>query len=164
MDFKDYYSVLGVDKKATQAEIKKAYRKLAIKHHPDKNPGDEAAEERFKEIAEAHEVLSDPEKRKKYDELGSNWKHYENSDFGPSGKSGSFRKRRTYGDVNPEDYFGGGSGFSDFFESFFGSMGAGMRDDVEFSFGFDSPLADLNGEVPIYLHEAYHGAERIVDR
>src|SRR5690554_226304 len=163
MDFKDYYSVLGVDKKASQAEIKKAYRKLALKYHPDKNPGDKAAEERFKEIAEAHDVLSDPEKRKKYDELGSNWKQYENAGSGPFGRAGSYKRRETYGDVNPEDYFGGGSGFSDFFESFFGSMGAGRMSEGDFSFGFDSPPQDLTGEIPIDLHEAYHGAERIVD-
>ena len=75
MDFKDYYSTLGVAKTATDKEIKQAYRKLARKHHPDVNPGDKAAEARFKEINEAYEVLSDPDKRKKYDELGANWRH-----------------------------------------------------------------------------------------
>src|SRR6266850_6680558 len=77
MDFKDYYSTLGVAKTATDKEIKQAYRKLARKHHPDVNPGDKGAENRFKEINEAYEVLGDPAKRKKYDELGSNWRMYE---------------------------------------------------------------------------------------
>ena len=77
MDYKDYYKILGVDKKASQDEIKKAYRKLAVKYHPDKNPGDKASEAKFKEMNEANEVLSDPEKRKKYDTLGENWQHYQ---------------------------------------------------------------------------------------
>src|SRR5471030_1164935 len=77
MDFKDYYSTLGVAKTATQKDIKAAYRKLARKHHPDVNQGDKTAEGRFKEINEAHEVLGDPGKRKKYDELGANWRKYE---------------------------------------------------------------------------------------
>src|SRR5262245_8925411 len=77
MDFKDYYSTLGVAKTATDKEIKQAFRKLARKHHPDVNPGDKAAESRFKDINEAYEVLGDPAKRKKYDELGANWRMYE---------------------------------------------------------------------------------------
>src|SRR5215510_13630254 len=77
VDFKDYYSTLGVAKTATDKEIKQAFRKLARKHHPDVNPGDKAAEAKFKEINEANEVLGDPEKRRKYDELGANWREYE---------------------------------------------------------------------------------------
>src|SRR6185295_11086078 len=77
MEYKDYYKTLGVSKSATQDEIKKAYRKLAVKYHPDKNPGDKKAEEKFKEVNEANEVLSDAEKRKKYDELGENWRSYQ---------------------------------------------------------------------------------------
>src|SRR6202051_1216007 len=82
MDFKDYYSTLGVAKTATDKEVKQAYRKLARKHHPDVNPGDHVAEARFKEINEAYEVLGDPAKRKKYDELGANWRMYEQAGAG----------------------------------------------------------------------------------
>jgi curved DNA-binding protein len=128
MEFKDYYKILGVDKNATQEEIKKAYRKLALKYHPDRNPGDKAAEEKFKEITEAHEVLSDPEKRKKYDQLGANWKYYQNmnanqahdwfgGNFGGGGRTYHF----SVGDF--DDLFGGLGGFSDFFKSFFGGGG-----------------------------------------
>src|SRR5207253_5435310 len=85
MDFKDYYSTLGVPKTASEKEIKQAFRKLARKHHPDVNPGDKAAESRFKEINEAYEVLGDPAKRKKYDELGANWRAYEQAGAGGGG-------------------------------------------------------------------------------
>ncbi len=82
MEFKDYYKILGVEKTATKEEISKAFRKLAVKYHPDKNPNNKAAEEKFKEITEAHEVLADPEKRKKYDALGANWNQYQSSGGG----------------------------------------------------------------------------------
>jgi DnaJ-class molecular chaperone len=81
MEYKDYYKVLGVDKNASADEIKKKYRKLAVQYHPDKNQGNKASEEKFKTVAEAYEVLGDPAKRKKYDELGSNWKQYEQAGF-----------------------------------------------------------------------------------
>lgn len=165
MDFKDYYAVLGVDKQASQEEIKKAYRKLALKYHPDKNSGDKTAEEKFKEVAEAHEVLGDPEKRRKYDQLVSNWRQYENADSGFSGSDGAFRRGRSYNDAygDAENLFGSGRGFSDFFESFFGSMGAGRTGSGGFSFDFGTPSADLQGELTIDIEEAYHGTERIVD-
>ena len=99
MDFKDYYSTLGVAKTATEKEIKQAYRKLARKHHPDVNPGDKAAEARFKEINEANEVLGDPEKRKKYDELGANWRQYEQA--GAPGGGSAVRRRRQPGGGRP---------------------------------------------------------------
>src|ERR1700704_1653257 len=86
MDFKNYYASLGVAKTASQKEIKAAYRKLARKHHPDVNQNDKGAEGRFKEINEAYEVLGDPEKRKKYDELGANWRQYEQAGAQPGGQ------------------------------------------------------------------------------
>ena len=85
MDFKDYYATLGVPKTASAKEMKQAFRKMARKYHPDVNPGDKSAESRFKEINEAYEVIGDPEKRKKYDELGSNWKMYEQAQRGGGG-------------------------------------------------------------------------------
>lgn len=137
MAYVDYYKVLGVNKNATQDEIKKAYLKLALKYHPDKNPGDKAAEEKFKEINEAKAVLSDPEKRKKYDEYGENWKHadeyeaqrkayeqqqagrggqwYSGGGFGDGDFSGGF------GEFGGGYHSGNAEGFSDFFEELFGS-------------------------------------------
>ena len=122
--FKDYYETLGVGRTASDEEIKKAYRKLARKYHPDVNPNNKNAEDRFKEIQEAYEVLSDVEKRKRYDQLGPNWKH--GADFTPPPGFEGFQT-----DFNFEDIFGargglgGRGGFSDFFESIFGQMGAG---------------------------------------
>src|SRR5512142_1893198 len=91
MEFKDYYATLGVTKSATAKEIKQAYRKLARKFHPDLNPGDKKAEARFKDINEAYEVLGDPEKRKKYDELGANWRMYEQAQQGAQPGAGQQR-------------------------------------------------------------------------
>src|SRR5919112_2619894 len=100
MEFKDYYQTLGVTKTSTEKEIKQAFRKLARKFHPDVNPGDKSAEGRFKEINEAYEVLGDPEKRRKYDELGANWRMYEQAPQQGGGWSGG----------SPFGGFGGGGG------------------------------------------------------
>src|SRR5579864_7852912 len=123
VDYKDYYKILGVNKNATEKEIRSAYRKLARQHHPDVNPGDKAAEDKFKEINEANEVLSDPEKRKKYDELSAYYQQYGRmpgaAAGGPAGPGGTRYEYRT---INPEDFenlFGDQSPFSDFFEQFF---------------------------------------------
>src|SRR5215813_3033168 len=130
MDFKDYYATLGVAKNANEKEIKQAYRKLARKHHPDVNPGDKSAESKFKAINEAYEVLGDAEKRKKYDELGANWRMYERAgapgagprsgewsvNFG-GGAPGGFR---TMTEEEMREMFGDADPFSDFFHTFFG--------------------------------------------
>jgi DnaJ-class molecular chaperone len=137
MDFKDYYSTLGVAKTATEKEIKQAYRKLARKHHPDVNPGDKSAEGRFKDLSEAYEVLGDPAKRKKYDELGANWRMYEQAGAGGAagggphgggwnvnagGSPGGFR---TMTEEEMREMFGDADPFSDFFHTFFGGAGGG---------------------------------------
>src|SRR5271154_5933158 len=127
--FRDYYEVLGVARTATDDEIKKAFRKLARQYHPDVAKTKKGAEEKFKEINEAYEVLSDPAKRKKYDELGPNWK--QGADFrAPPGWQQEFHQRRPSGGRPGQggDYefeFGGTTGFSDFFEQLFGSRGGG---------------------------------------
>src|SRR5438128_8233190 len=137
MDFKDYYSTLGVAKTATQKEIKQAYRKLARKHHPDVNPGVKAAEAKFKEINEAYEVLGDPAKRKKYDELGANWRMYEQAGaggFGAGQPGGGWNVNvggapgggfRTMTEEEMREMFGDGDPFSDFFHTFFGGAMGG---------------------------------------
>src|SRR5918999_3957747 len=134
MDFKDYYSTLGVAKTATDKEIKQAFRKLARKYHPDVNPGDPRAEARFKEINEANEVLGDPAKRKKYDELGANWRMYEQAGAGAPfpGGGGAWNAQygsgqggfRTMTEEQMRDLFGDADPFSDFFHTFFGGGGA----------------------------------------
>jgi curved DNA-binding protein len=164
MEYKDYYKTLGVDKKASQDEIKAAYRKLAIKYHPDKNKDNKAAEEKFKLINEANEVLSDPEKRKKYDSLGENWRQYEQAGSRQSGgrrsgngRSGPFTYEGDFSDIFGEG--GGGSGFSDFFEQFFGrgSAGGGSRGRSTHFKG-----QDYQTDMEITMEEAYHGTHRLI--
>src|SRR5262245_7289835 len=181
MDFKDYYATLGVPKTASAKEIKQAFRKLARKYHPDVNPGDKSAETRFKEINEAYEVIGDADKRKKYDELGSNWKMYEQaqragggaSGFDPSqwnvnfgGGAGGGRTQGSYRTVTPEgmrDLFGNEDPFSDFFHAFFsgggepqmrGRRGGGAR----------APRArqgrDVEHPLDLSIEDAYRGTTR----
>jgi DnaJ-class molecular chaperone len=177
MDFKDYYSTLGVAKTATEKEIKQAYRKLARKHHPDVNPGDKGAESRFKELNEAYEVLGDPVKRKKYDELGANWRAYEgapgaqapggagrawNVNMGGGGAGGGFR---TMTEEEMRDMFGDGDPFSDFFHTFFGGAPGGQ--DAEPGPRGGRPRArqarrgrDVEHELELTLEDAYRGVTR----
>lgn len=171
MDYKDYYKTLGVSKTASQDEIKKAYRKLAVKYHPDKNKGNKEAEDKFKEVNEANEVLSDPEKRKKYDELGENWKYYQQS-----GDSGGFDWSQYAGQGNQgytrhsyEGDFGdpfGNQGFSDFFETLFGGgrgFSSGTQKGRRGARRATLKGDDLNAELSITLEDAYKGAEKLFD-
>jgi DnaJ-class molecular chaperone len=158
VQFRDYYDVLGVSKTAAENDIKSAYRKLARKYHPDVNPGDKSAEEKFKELNEAYEVLSDPDKRKKYDTLGPNWKA--GQDFRPPpGWEGANVEYGDFGDMG--DMFGGRSagGFSDFFESLFGS---GRRTGRRGGAGFAMRGQDIEAEIPLTLEEAHRGVKRTI--
>ena len=167
MEYKDYYKILGVEKSVTQDEIKKAYRKLAMKYHPDRNAGNKSAEEKFKEITEANEVLSDPEKRKKYDTLGANWKQYQHTggqafdDFftnfgGGRRSSGSGSTYEFGGDFG--DIFGGmGGGFSDFFESFFGDRGGFSGRSQQ-----QKTAVDVEAILNVSLEDAFNGSEKTI--
>ena len=163
MDYKDYYKILGVDRKASADEIKKAYRKLALQYHPDRNPDDKIAEERFKEFNEAYQVLGDENKRARYDQLGSSY-----SDWQGRGAPGNFN----WGDwvsqqggqgrqggatqVNIDDLFGsaGGGSFSDFFSSIFGAGGARQARPRQ------RMAPRYEQTVRISLEEAFQGAKR----
>lgn len=178
MEYKDYYQTLGVDKSASAAEIKKAYRKLARKYHPDVNPGDKASEEHFKDINEAYEVLGDEEKRQKYDQFGAQWQQYQRAGGAPEdfwaqwGAQPGAGGQRTYSrQVSPEEFeqmFGGG-GFSDFFETLFGGMGARRATGGFTDFGDVGGQTyqarprrgrDLEHTVEVTLEEAFHGTTR----
>jgi len=168
MEFKDYYSILGVSKTATDDEIKKAFRKLARKHHPDLNPGDKAAEAKFKELNEANEVLGDPEKRKKYDELGANWRAYEQGGArpGPQWQSPAGGGYRTMTPEEMQAMFGEGDPFSDFFHTFFGGAGdvhAGGRGRAGRT--RQRPAREqLEAVAELTLEEAFRGTTRRVMR
>jgi curved DNA-binding protein len=162
MEFKDYYKVLGVTKNASLDEIKKAYRKLAVKYHPDRNKGDKNAENKFKELSEAYEVLKDSEKRKKYDSLGSSWNRFQQTggnaqDFDWSNwfAQNQARNRRRTGGFG--DIFDSG-GVSDFFDKIFGggfSQRSGFRQTPKK--GFDTTV-----DIEITLAEAFNGTQRII--
>jgi DnaJ-class molecular chaperone len=172
VDFKDYYATLGVSKTASEKDIKQAFRKLARKFHPDVNPGDKAAESKFKEINEAYEVLGDPATRKKYDELGANWRMYEQqakaggSPFGGgwnAGGAGARTRTRTMTPEEMEELFGEANPFSDFFTTFFGGGGfAGTAGGREARGGRPKrrPGRDVENEIALALEDAFHGATR----
>lgn len=167
MEFKDYYATLGVPKTASEADIKKAYRKLARENHPDLNAGNKAAEARFKEINEANEVLSHPDSRKKYDELGANWRAYEQADRGPGGAGASWpgpfaQGTGGYRTVTPEEMhemFGDDDPFSDFFHRFFGGAAAGAGAGRGRA-AAPRRGADFESEVELTLEDAFQGATR----
>jgi len=185
LQYKDYYAVLGVPKTASQTEIKKAFRKLARQHHPDAKPGDKLSEQRFKEVNEANEVLSAPDKRKKYDALGADWQAYERSGaagpgggragsgdpFGPGGPFAGYARSgaRSGGSGQTRYEFrtsgGGGEGFSDFFEMFFGADGPARQPGPTARSAAPAPAARTVHEATaeISLDEAYHGTTRLVE-
>ena len=164
MEFRDYYKTLGVARTATADEIKKAFRKLARKHHPDLAEDKKTAEEKFKEINEAYEVLSDADKRKKYDELGPDWQQggggFRRPPGGHPGAGGGFGGMGGGGGYE-EDFQFGGTGFSDFFEAFFGRAARGGRRGSAFH-GEDMPLRgqDAEADIMVTLEEALHGSTR----
>ena len=163
MEYKDYYKILGIDKKASPEEIKKAYRGLALKHHPDKNPDNAAAEEQFKLINEANEVLSKPEKRKKYDELGENWEQF--NQHGNQQKENAYRESYNGNSNNPFNN-GNQSDFSDFFEQFFAGNTRDARrkntQDGNFNQSSHYKGGDYETEMEITLEEAYSSTNRII--
>lgn len=172
MEYKDYYRILGVDRKADAKEIKKAYRKLARKYHPDVNSSDTAAANKFQDINEANEVLSDPAKREQYDRLGSHWQQYQQSGGKPEdfnwGERAAGNQNYSYRTVNPEEFeelFGTGGGFSDFFTNLFGGgarqQNPGDRGGQQF-YQQVRPRqgGNLEHSLQVNLSEAYHGTKR----
>ncbi len=172
MEYKDYYKILGVDKKASQEEITKAYKKLARKYHPDLNPNDPSAENKFKDVNEAHEVLKDPEKRKHYDALGPNWQHGQNFQPPPGYENVHFEFQ---GDPRGGYDMGDMGGFSDFFETIFRGFGGQARDfqgarskefrgDPFSGAGFSSRGhvrgQDAEATLELSLEEAYQGGRK----
>jgi curved DNA-binding protein len=154
MEFIDYYKILGITKKASQAEIKKAYRKLARKYHPDLNPDDKSAEKKFKEINEANEVLSNPENRKKYDEYGKDWKH--------AAQFEKAKQQQGQRQSQQRDFSGGGYSerdFSDFFESMFGG---GRTSSRQRSSGVKFKGQDFNAELHLKLEDVYETQKQVL--
>lgn len=175
MEYRDYYKILNVSKTASQDEIKKAYRKLAREYHPDVNPDDPNAEEKFKDINEAYQVLSDTDKREKFDRFGSQWKQYQQkggraedfdwSQWAGQGQQGG-TQYRTVTQEELEQMFGGGlGGFSDFFETLFGGMAGGRttrRTTGQPSYQRMQRGQDIEHPVEITLEEAFHGTTRLL--
>ncbi len=168
MEYKDYYKILGVKKTSGKDELKKQYRKLARQYHPDVNTADKSAGARFGEISEAYEVLSDDEKRKKYDALGSDWEKYQNSehsdnfDWTKYSSPGTGSKKGGNTNQNWEDIFGNGSGASDFFRNIFG-QGFGNYEGAQHGGAqFVRKGQDLSAELAVSLEEAYAGGVKIL--
>ena len=156
LEYKDYYKVLGVPKTATEKDIKAAYRKLARKFHPDMNQGDKKAEARFKEVGEAYEVLSDGDKRARYDQLGANWQQYERAAQGGGGSARAWPGGGFPAGGNVQVEFGEElGGFSDFFRTFFSGGGGGGFGDAGASAG-----SDLQATVEVTLEEVLKGTKR----
>jgi curved DNA-binding protein len=173
MEYKDYYKILGVERSASDQEIKKAYRKLAMKYHPDRNPGDKNAEDRFKEINEAYQVLSDTTKRSRYDQLGDSYFRYQQGGGAPGGfnwdqwynqSQGGNARRVDVGDLG--DLFGGAGagGFSDFFRMIFGDLSGGGFTSTRQTSGRAGSAAPRSMEQPvnISLMEAFQGTSRMI--
>ena len=158
MAFIDYYCVLGIDKNASEADIKKAYRKQARKYHPDVNPDDKEAELKFKEVNEANEVLSDPEKRKKYDKYGKDWKHADQYEQAGARSGGQQRSQGNTGAGFGGESFGG-TDYSDFFESMFGGSGGGFRQGGR-STKFKGQ--DFNAQLELSIHDAYKTHKQVL--
>jgi curved DNA-binding protein len=157
MEYKDYYQILGVPRTATQDDIKKAYRKLARQYHPDNNPGNQQAEAKFKEANEANEVLSDPQKRQKYDALGSQWQQYQRTGGRPGGFDWNQWSTQTqsYDASDLNDLFGDG-GFSDFFMRIFGGAGSGRPGGGDVRQG-PTRGRDYEQSIEIPLRDAFAG-------
>ncbi len=160
-EYIDYYKVLGLDKNASTDDVKKAYRKLARKYHPDLNPNNADAQKTFQQINEANEVLSDPEKRKKYDQYGENWKHAEQFEQARQQK-GNSQQGGNYGGYEGfggGDFSGfGGGGFSDFFEQMFGGSMGGQRSSGKVRF----KGSDLQAEMSMSLVDAYTTRQEVI--
>lgn len=164
MIYKDYYKDLGIGKTASAAEIKKAYRSLAKKYHPDKTNGDKSAEEKFKAISEANEVLSDPDKRKKYDQFGSDWKHYEDAGAHPGGfdwsKYANSQNGQTHqSSANESHSEFSDAGLDDFFEMLFKQSSSQRHEKQNRVISGD----DLKTETILSLEEAYNGTTRLIE-
>jgi curved DNA-binding protein len=160
MEYKDYYRILGVDRGATQAEIKRAYRRLARELHPDVKPGDKAAETRFKEINEAYEVLGDAQKRAKYDRVGASWQQWQRAGQDPGSFDWSSFASAGGSHVDLGDLFGGAGAFSDFFNALFGGMGSPRARSSD----RPSRGQDVTQSVEITLEEAFSGTTRVLER